>query len=105
VIYSNVPEAVHINTGRRDARFLPFKVDPHTLDENSRFEAEVRAMAETVAGGGGIVLYWDARTNRRFLPSRAELESLLRELRLQALADEGLITAEGVAFTAGSEAG
>jgi multisubunit Na+/H+ antiporter MnhF subunit len=106
VIYSNVPEAVHINTGRRDARFLPFKVDPHTLDENPRFEAEVRTMAETMAAGHGIVLYWDARSNRRFIPSRAELVSLLRELRPQALADGGLITREGVVFTAaGGRAG
>jgi hypothetical protein len=87
-IYSNVPEAIYLNTGRRNAKTIPFEFDPNTREANPNFEAEVRAMGAEIAAGRAVLLWWNARENRTFLPTTDELELLLPELR-RSSADGG----------------
>jgi hypothetical protein len=93
IIYSNAADAVSVNTDREDARSIPTESDPHSLHENAQFEEEMKSMGASV-GSGGVVLMFDASLHREsYLPTAAEIDSLLPELR--RLSVDG-----GVAFVA-----
>ncbi|HEX3621836.1 MAG TPA: hypothetical protein VHT97_05930, partial [Acidimicrobiales bacterium] len=76
-VYSNAFDGIEFSTGR-GANPLPAKVEYLTGRVNPDYDRQLRAMADDLGAGGGLLAYFDAVTFRQsLLPTRAELERAL----------------------------
>lgn len=72
-IYSNLPDAVYISTGRT-AYWIPEKSDPTSHIANPRYSAEMDVMKKRLRKNGVLVYF--TRRRRKFLPSDREILKL-----------------------------
>jgi hypothetical protein len=73
VIYSNVPEAVCLVTGR-PASPVPEVVDHHTGKDNPNYRSEMDSLRAVLAGENAVVVHFTSEEERRwYMPRMSEL--------------------------------
>ena len=95
VIYTNAPDVLYLLDGRATSS-IPETVDFSTLKQNSRFDAQLAEIRETLSARRGRVVYVRG-LGRTFLPSEA---SLIRLLPLRLLRD----TSDGAIYALAPQA-
>ncbi len=72
-IYSNVPEAIYLITGR-PASPVPEVVDHHTGRDNPSYRSEMDSLRAVLAGEDAVVVYFTSEEERRwYMPRMSEL--------------------------------
>jgi hypothetical protein len=89
VIYSNAPDAIYLLADRATAS-IPERVDFSTLKQNTRFDAQLGEIRQTLTTRGGFVVYVRGLGRDSFLPTESSLERAL-SLRLVRNTRDGAI--------------
>ncbi len=74
-IYSNGPDVIRFLTGKK-AYMIPAKVSAQTLKENEGYLGQLNQMFRECKEGNALIAYLNSITQRWYLPSKEEIESM-----------------------------
>jgi hypothetical protein len=94
VIYSDAPDVLYMLDGRATSS-IPETEDFSTLKDNSRFEAQIAEIRQTLSGRGGYVVYVRGLGRGSFLPSESTLRRLLDLRPVDQVRDGAVYTLAG----------
>jgi hypothetical protein len=85
-VYSNAADAIYILSSK-NAAFIPFKYNAHSLQPNQYFEEEVSRMKANFEDGEAVLVYFDSVYWRTYIPSQEDLEEMYQLQLIQEFED------------------
>ncbi len=92
-VYTNAQDGVWFLTGRR-TRDLPYKISSISWLPLPGYAASLNELCRRVESGGAVIVFFDARAFREYLPTRSELETRLPALE-KTYSDGAVFQAKG----------